>query len=91
MAFVLTLLITTLIGAVFYPLGRRLGQRVSPQAGGDLAQIRRWVRRTSLLGGVAIISVIVWAVFGSGDIAVLVAIVAAITAAQVVFTWQHLR
>ena len=91
MSFVVTLLIIALIGAICYPLGKRLGQRVSPQTSGDLVQTRRWLRRIILLGGVAVVAVIAWIIFDSGNIAILIAIVAVLTAAQVAFTWQHLR
>jgi di/tricarboxylate transporter len=91
MTFVVTLLIMAFIGAVCYPLGKRIGQQVSPQTSKDLVQTRRWVRRTSLLGGVTVAAVIVWVIFDSGNVAILIAIMAVLTAAQVVFTWQHLR
>jgi len=40
---------------------------------------------------VAVVAVIAWIIFDSGNIAILIAIVAVLTAAQVAFTWQHLR
>jgi hypothetical protein len=49
------------------------------------------VRLTSILGGVAAATVVAWAIFDSGDMAMLIAIVAVFTAVQVVLTWQHLH
>jgi hypothetical protein len=91
MAIVITVLIMVLIVAVFYPIGRRLGSQFSSDAASDRAATKKWVAATTRLGALGAVAVCAWAILDSHDIAVLVAIVAVLTAVQVALTWRSLR
>lgn len=91
MAVVITVLITVLIVAIFYPIGRQLGGRFSSERESDRAATKRWVTMTTRVGAVGAIAVCAWAILDSHNVAVLVVIVAVLTAVQVTLTWRSLR
>jgi hypothetical protein len=91
MSVVITILITVLIVAVFYPIGKQLGHRFSSEAKSDRAATKQWVAATTRLGAIGAVAVCAWAILDSHDIAVLVVIVAVLTAVQVALTWRRLR
>lgn len=91
MAIALTLLITALIAVIFYPLGKRLGARISPGGEDARGEIPRWTSLATVVGVLGTLAIVAWVILDGSDFAVLTAIVGLLTVVQTVVMWRRLR
>ena len=89
MAIALTFIIIVALASVCVPLGRRLGMRSVERETGATGP---WHGpQIAALGVAWIVVVAVWAIWDSGDFAVLTAAVAVLTVVQLAFLWRLTR